>query len=91
MLYNNEKKAWEPAEGIRGMSHVQVYHHEGNNTFRIVGRSMTDQTVVSVFIVYVTYCDGSHTKFPYFIFMAGNCVCFIAGCNKLFNNAQYEI
>ena len=47
MLYNNDKKAWEPAEGIRGMSYIQVYHHEGNNTFRIVGRSMTDHQVVS--------------------------------------------
>ena len=47
MLYNNDKKAWEPAEGIRGMSYVQVYHHEGNNAYRIVGRSMTDQQVVS--------------------------------------------
>ena len=47
MLYNNDKKTWEPAEGIRGMSYVQVYHHEGNNTFRIVGRSMTDHQVVS--------------------------------------------
>ena len=50
MLYNNDKKAWEPAEGIRGMSYVQVYHHEGNNTFRIVGRSMTDHQVVSMFV-----------------------------------------
>lgn len=49
MLYNNDKKTWEPAEGVRGMSYVQVYHHEGNNTFRIVGRSMTDQQVVSKF------------------------------------------
>ncbi|XP_028409792.1 vasodilator-stimulated phosphoprotein-like isoform X2 [Dendronephthya gigantea] len=48
MLYNNEKKAWEPAEGIRGMSYVQVYHHEGNNTFRIVGRCMTDHQVVVI-------------------------------------------
>ncbi|CAB4021134.1 Hypothetical predicted protein [Paramuricea clavata] len=48
MMYNNEKKAWEPAEGVRGMSHVQVYHHEGNNTFRIVGRSMTDHQVVVI-------------------------------------------
>jgi enabled protein len=47
MLYNNDKKSWEPAEGIRGMSYIQVYHHEGNNTFRIVGRSMTDHQVVS--------------------------------------------
>ena len=51
MLYNNEKKSWEPAEGIRGMSYVQVYHHEGNNTYRIVGRSMTDQQVVSNFLI----------------------------------------
>lgn len=48
MLYNNEKKVWEPAEGIRGMSYVQVYHHEGNNTYRIVGRCMTDHNVVSI-------------------------------------------
>ena len=47
MLYNNDKKTWEPAEGIRGMSYVQVYHHEGNNTYRIVGRSMTDHQLVS--------------------------------------------
>lgn len=48
MLYNNDKKAWEPAEGIRGMSYVQVYHHDGNNSYRIVGRSMTDQQVVVI-------------------------------------------
>ena len=47
MLYNNDKKAWEPAEGIRGMSYIQVYQHEANNTFRIVGRSMTDHQAVS--------------------------------------------
>jgi hypothetical protein len=50
MMYNNDKKAWEPAEGVRGMSNVQVYHHEENNTFRIVGRSMTDHQVVSTFL-----------------------------------------
>jgi hypothetical protein len=50
MMYNNEKKTWEPAEGVRGMSNVQVYHHEGNNTFRIVGQSIKDHQVVSTFL-----------------------------------------
>ncbi|XP_031563825.1 protein enabled homolog isoform X2 [Actinia tenebrosa] len=46
MLYDNEKKQWQPSGGSQGLSRVNVYHHPVNNTFRIVGRKVNDHAVV---------------------------------------------
>lgn len=46
MLYNNERREWEHSGGSQGISRIQVYHHPLNNTYRIVGRKVQDQTVV---------------------------------------------
>ena len=46
MLYNNERREWEHSGGSQGISRIHVYHHPLNNTYRIVGRKVQDQTVV---------------------------------------------
>ena len=45
MLYNNERKEWEHSGGSQGISRIQVYHNLRNNTYRIVGRKVQDQSV----------------------------------------------
>lgn len=45
MLYNNERREWEHSGGTQGISRIHVYHHPINNTYRIVGRKLPEQTV----------------------------------------------
>jgi len=45
MLYDNDRKQWQHSGGTPGLSRVNIYHHPGNNTFRIVGRKLDDHTV----------------------------------------------
>ena len=46
MIYDDGNKKWEPAgTGAQGLSKVHIYHHTVNNTFRVVGRKMTDREV----------------------------------------------
>ncbi|KAF2366296.1 WH1/EVH1 domain [Trinorchestia longiramus] len=46
MLYDDATKKWIPAGTSSGLSKVQIYHHTGNTTFRVVGRKLSDHEVV---------------------------------------------
>ncbi|XP_067420975.1 protein enabled homolog isoform X11 [Emydura macquarii macquarii] len=46
MVYDDTNKKWIPAGGSTGFSRVHIYHHTGNNTFRVVGRKIQDHQVV---------------------------------------------
>ncbi|XP_057582197.1 protein enabled homolog isoform X6 [Hippopotamus amphibius kiboko] len=46
MVYDDANKKWVPAGGSPGFSRVHIYHHTGNNTFRVVGRKIQDHQVV---------------------------------------------
>ncbi|XP_007481553.1 protein enabled homolog isoform X11 [Monodelphis domestica] len=46
MVYDDANKKWVPAGGSAGFSRVHIYHHSGNNTFRVVGRKIQDHQVV---------------------------------------------
>lgn len=40
------QKKWVPSGSSSGLSKVQIYHHQQNNTFRVVGRKLQDHEVV---------------------------------------------
>uniref|UniRef100_A0A8C0CTU1 Protein enabled homolog n=1 Tax=Balaenoptera musculus TaxID=9771 RepID=A0A8C0CTU1_BALMU len=46
MVYDDANKKWMPAGGSTRFSRVHIYHHTGNNTFRVVGRKIQDHQVV---------------------------------------------
>lgn len=47
MIYDDNQKKWVPSgSGTAGLSKVQIYHHQQNNTFRVVGRKLQDHEVV---------------------------------------------
>nr|XP_036230241.1 protein enabled isoform X8 [Bactrocera oleae] len=46
MVYDDNMKRWLPSGTSAGLSKVQIYHHQQNNTFRIVGRKLQDHEVV---------------------------------------------
>lgn len=45
MVYDDTNKKWVPAGGSTGFSRVHIYHHTGNNAFRVVGRKIQDHQV----------------------------------------------
>ena len=45
MVYDDSNKKWMPAGSSSGLSKVQIYHNTGNNTFRVVGRKISDHEV----------------------------------------------
>lgn len=45
MVYDDANKKWVPAGGSTGFSRVHIYHHTGNNAFRVVGRKIQDHQV----------------------------------------------
>ncbi|KAI8788816.1 vasodilator-stimulated phosphoprotein [Biomphalaria glabrata] len=47
MIYDDSNKKWIPSGTSQGLSKVQIYQHTGNNTFRVVGRKITDHEVSS--------------------------------------------
>ncbi|XP_063696294.1 protein enabled [Culicoides brevitarsis] len=46
MVYDDNQKKWIPSGTSSGLSKVQIYHHQQNNTFRVVGRKLQDHEVV---------------------------------------------
>ncbi|XP_055922851.1 protein enabled isoform X2 [Eupeodes corollae] len=46
MVYDDTQKKWVPSGSSSGLSKVQIYHHQQNNTFRVVGRKLQDHEVV---------------------------------------------
>jgi len=46
MVYDESLKKWIPSGNSSGLSKVQIYHHQQNNTFRVVGRKLQDHEVV---------------------------------------------
>lgn len=46
MVYDDTQKKWIPSGSSSGLSKVQIYHHQQNNTFRVVGRKLQDHEVV---------------------------------------------
>ncbi|NXU53437.1 ENAH protein, partial [Turnix velox] len=48
MVYDDANKKWVPAGGSTGFSRVHIYHHTGNNTFRVVGRKIQDHQVRTI-------------------------------------------
>nr|XP_017033419.1 protein enabled isoform X7 [Drosophila kikkawai] len=46
MVYDDNQKKWVPSGTSSGLSKVQIYHHQQNNTFRVVGRKLQDHEVV---------------------------------------------
>lgn len=56
MVYDDANKKWVPAGGSTGFSRVHIYHHTGNNTFRVVGRKIQDHQVPVRFSYRRTCC-----------------------------------
>ncbi|XP_066595031.1 protein enabled isoform X2 [Prorops nasuta] len=46
MIYDDVHKKWVPSGSSSGLSKVQLYHHQVNNTFRVVGRKLQDHEIV---------------------------------------------
>lgn len=46
MVYDDNQKKWIPSGSSSGLSKVHIYHHQQNNTFRVVGRKLQDHEVV---------------------------------------------
>uniref|UniRef100_A0A182FTA3 WH1 domain-containing protein n=2 Tax=Anopheles albimanus TaxID=7167 RepID=A0A182FTA3_ANOAL len=46
MVYDDVQKKWIPSGSSSGLSKVQIFHHQQNNTFRVVGRKLQDHEVV---------------------------------------------
>ncbi|KAJ8681311.1 hypothetical protein QAD02_017098 [Eretmocerus hayati] len=46
MVYDDVNKKWVPSGSSSGLSKVQLYHHQLNNTFRVVGRKLQDHEIV---------------------------------------------
>lgn len=46
MVYDDVNKKWIPSGTSAGLSKVQLYHHQVNNTFRVVGRKLQDHEIV---------------------------------------------
>ncbi|XP_049830347.1 protein enabled isoform X7 [Schistocerca gregaria] len=46
MVYDDINKKWIPSGTSSGLSKVQIYQHQVNNTFRVVGRKLQDHEVV---------------------------------------------
>lgn len=46
MVYDDNQKKWVPSGTSSGLSKVHIYHHQQNNTFRVVGRKLQDHEVV---------------------------------------------
>lgn len=46
MIYDDNQKKWIPSGTSSGLSKVQIFHHQQNNTFRVVGRKLQDHEVV---------------------------------------------
>ena len=67
MLYSYEREEWEDS----GDAWVQVYHHLVNNTYRIVGRNVKDESVclqlinVYSFLVLLLIIPCTHNGFCY--------------------------
>jgi hypothetical protein len=51
MVYDENLKKWIPSGNSSGLSKVQIYHHQQNNTFRVVGRKLQDHEVVIKFSI----------------------------------------
>ncbi|XP_063958207.1 uncharacterized protein LOC135154727 [Lytechinus pictus] len=45
MVYDNEAKKWQNAGGSPGISRVQIYFNPQNDSYRVVGRMVSDNTV----------------------------------------------
>ena len=56
MVYDDANKKWVPAGGSTGFSRVHIYHHTGNNTFRVVGRKIQDHQVRVSLILKAALC-----------------------------------
>lgn len=46
VVYDDVNKKWVPSGSSSGLSKVQLYHHQVNNTFRVVGRKLQDHEIV---------------------------------------------
>ncbi|XP_046443248.1 protein enabled-like isoform X1 [Daphnia pulex] len=46
MVYDDTNKRWIPSGSSSGLSKVHIYHHQANNSFRVVGRKLQDHEVV---------------------------------------------
>lgn len=45
MVYDDTNKRWIPSGTSSGLSKVHIYHHQANNSFRVVGRKLQDHEV----------------------------------------------
>lgn len=45
MVYDDSNKRWTPSGTSSGLSKVHIYHHQTNNSFRVVGRKLQDHEV----------------------------------------------
>lgn len=45
MTYDDENKKWVHSGTSTGVSKVNIYHHQTQNTFRVVGRKLHDHEV----------------------------------------------
>jgi len=67
MVYSDTEKKWLPGGSSSGISKVCIYHHPGNNTFRVVGRKLQDMEVsyriwYQSVLVQATACEVSSLK-----------------------------
>ena len=48
MVYDDSNKRWMPSGTSSGLSKVHIYHHQTNNSFRVVGRKLHDHEVTNI-------------------------------------------
>uniref|UniRef100_A0A1B6CJ86 WH1 domain-containing protein n=1 Tax=Clastoptera arizonana TaxID=38151 RepID=A0A1B6CJ86_9HEMI len=63
MLYDDLQKKWIPSGSSSGLSKVHIFQHQGNNSFRVVGRKLQDHEVVinCAILKGLKYNQATHT------------------------------
>ena len=52
MVYDDSNKRWIPSGTSSGLSKVHIYHHQLQNTFRVVGRKLQDHEVPPIVLLF---------------------------------------
>lgn len=60
MVYDDSNKRWIPSGTSSGLSKVHIYHHQTNNSFRVVGRKLQDHEVFSKWYYGYSFLHFNH-------------------------------
>lgn len=54
MIYDDQHKRWVPSgpSQSQGLSKVQIYHHQINKSYRVVGWKLQDKEVCRICLIY---------------------------------------